>query len=229
MLLNLSLKLNGKTLEATAASDVLLELNHSLLVTSGVRRLALKLPGEELVGVVGDKVLGKNLKTLAVLGDLVPVTLDVLQVGGEVSVRALEDLAVDGGGHLGLHVDVLSEGLSGVGEDIVSSTLASLHELGDLVLVGGNEAVVGDVEDGAEAAAAELSELVNAEHLDVILGAAVGGQPLLELDHLDVLKTDTAVDGALDDGLGDVHAATDGGVVVGGHAVVLGELVDLDL
>jgi hypothetical protein len=229
MLLNLSLKLNGKTLEATAASDVLLELNHSLLVTSGVRRLALKLPGEELVSVVGDKVLGKNLKTLAVLGDLVPVTLDVLQVGGEVSVRALEDLAVDGGGHLGLHVDVLSEGLSGVGEDIVSSTLASLHELGDLVLVGGNEAVVGDVEDGAEAAAAELSELVNAEHLDVILGAAVGGQPLLELDHLDVLKTDTAVDGALDDGLGDVHAATDGGVVVGGHAVVLGELVDLDL
>lgn len=229
MLLNLSLELNGKTLEATAASDVLLELNHSLLVTSGVRRLALKLPGEELVGVVGDKVLGKNLKTLAVLGDLVPVTLDVLQVGGEVSVRALEDLAVDGGGHLGLHVDVLSEGLSGVGEDIVSSTLASLHELGDLVLVGGDEAVVRDVEDGAEAAAAELSELVNAEHLDVILGAPVGGQPLLELDHLDVLKTDTAVDGALDDGLGDVHAATDGGVVVGGHAVVLGELVDLDL
>lgn len=54
-------------------------------------------------------------------------------------------------------------------------------------------------------------------------------EPFFELDHLHVLQTDSGVDGAVDDRFGYVHSAADGGVVVGGHAVVLGEFVDLDL
>lgn len=57
----------------------------------------------------------------------------------------------------------------------------------------------------------------------------MGGEPFGKFDHLYVLQADAGVDVAADDGLGDVHAAADGGVVVGGHAVVLGEFVDLDL
>jgi hypothetical protein len=86
-----------------------------------------------------------------------------------------------------------------------------------------------DVQDGAEAAASELGELVDTEHLNVGSGAALRLEPLLKLNHLNVLETDTGVDIAVDDGLGDIHAAADGGVVGRGHAVVLGELVDLDL
>lgn len=54
-------------------------------------------------------------------------------------------------------------------------------------------------------------------------------EPFFQLDHLDVLESDAGVDGAVDDGFGYVHSAADGGVVVRGHAVVLGEFVDLDL
>ena len=86
-----------------------------------------------------------------------------------------------------------------------------------------------NVENGTEAATAELGQLVDAEHLDVVLGAALRGEPLLQLHHLHVLEADAGVDLALDDGLGHIHAAADGGVVGGSHPVVLGQLVDLDL
>lgn len=158
-----------------------------------------------------------------------PVTLDVLQVLGEVGERALEDLAVKGRSHSGLNIDVSLVSLLGLRKDKVGGLLDSLHELGNLVLVGGKEVVVGNVKDGAEAAASELGELIDTEHLDVVLGTSVGGEPLLKLDHLDVLKTDTGIDLSVDDGLGDVHSAADGGVVGRGHSVVLGELIDLDL
>jgi hypothetical protein len=49
------------------------------------------------------------------------------------------------------------------------------------------------------------------------------------LNLLDVLKSDTSVDLALDDGLADVHTAPYGGVVARRHSIVLRQLVDLDL
>lgn len=224
-----SLNLNSKSAETTTASDLLLQVDHTLLVASWVSRVALEVPGQELVGVVGHEGLLQNTQSLSVSSDLLPVTLHVLEILREVRVRALIDLAVDRVSHLRLNVDVLLVRLSGVGNNIVGSTLDRPHERSDPVLVRGDEGIVGDVQDGAEAAAAQLGELVNAEHLDVVTGAALGGEPLLKLDHLDVLKSDAGIDGALDDGLGDVHAAADGSVLVGSHAVVSGELVDLDL
>lgn len=218
-----------KSLEATLSSDLLLELGHALLVASRVGRVAVQRPAEEAVGVVGLEVSIQDFETLAVVGDLGPVTLDVLQVTAEVGVGALEDLAVDGSAHDRLDVDELFIGLGGLRDDIVSGTLDGAHELLDLVLVASDEGVVGNVQDRAEAAAAQLSELVDAQHLDVVAGAALGGQPLFELDHLDVLETNTGVNVAADDGLGDVHTAADGSVVVRGHAVVFGELIDLNL
>lgn len=51
----------------------------------------------------------------------------------------------------------------------------------------------------------------------------------LQLNALNVLESDTSVNVASDDGSRDVHADADGRVLLGSHAVVLGELVDLDL
>lgn len=224
-----SLNLNSKSAETTTAGDLLLQVDHALLVASWVSRVALQVPGQELVGVVGHKGLLKNTQSLSVRSDLLPVTVHVLEILRKVRVRALVDLAVHRVSHLRLDVDVLLVRLSGVGNDIVGGALDSTHERCDLVLVRGDEGIVGDVQNGTEAAASKLGELVNAEHLDVVAGAALTGEPLLELNHLDVLESDTGVDGALDDGLGDVHAAANGGVLVGRHTVVPGELVDLDL
>lgn len=224
-----SLNLNSKSAETTTAGDLLLQVDHALLVASWVGRVALQVPGKELVGVVGHKGLLENTQSLPVSSDLLPVTVHVLEILRKVRVRALVDLAVNRVSHLRFDVDVLFVRLSGAGNDIVSSALDRPHERSDFVLVCGDKGIVGDVQDGAEAAASKLGELVNAEHLDVVAGAALGCEPLLELNHLDVLESDTGVDGALDDGLGDVHAAADGGVLIGSHAVVSGELVDLDL
>jgi len=71
--------------------------------------------------------------------------------------------------------------------------------------------------------------LVNAKHLDIVSWASLARKPLLQLDHLHVLEANTGVDRAFDDSFGDVHAAADGSVVFWGHAVVFGQLVDLDL
>ena len=45
----------------------------------------------------------------------------------------------------------------------------------------------------------------------------------------DRLEADAGVDLAVLDGLGDVHAAADGGVVRGGHSVMRSQFVDLNL
>jgi hypothetical protein len=224
-----SLNPNSKSAETTTASDLLLQVNHSLLIASWVSRVTLEVPSQELVGIVRDKVLLQNTKPLAIRSDLLPVTLHILEVLREVRVRALVDLAVDRICHLRLDVDVQLVRLGRVGNDIVGSALDGTHKRSDFVLVRSDEGVVGDVQDGAEAAAAQLGELVDTQHLHVVAGATLGGKPLLELDHLHVLESDARVDGALDDGLGDVHAAAHGGVLVGRHAVVLRELIDLDL
>ena len=86
-----------------------------------------------------------------------------------------------------------------------------------------------DVKDRAEAAASKLGELVDAEHLGIVGGTSLGLEPLLKLNHLDVLETDSSIEFAVDDGPGNVHSAADGSVVGRGHAVVLGKLIDLDL
>ena len=220
---------NLQTLEATISSNLLLQLDHTLLVTARVDRVSFQRPAEVLVGVVGHEARVKDTQTLAVVGNLLPVTGDVLDILAEEGVRALEDLAVDGGTHDGLHVDVFLVGLRGGCEDVLGGALNGTQELAHFLRVGGQEGVVGDVQDAAEAAAAQLGEFVDAEHLHVIAGAVLGGQPVGQLDHLHVLETDSGVDLAADDGLGDVHAAADGGIVVSRHAVVLGEFVDLDL
>ncbi|KAH3677824.1 hypothetical protein OGATHE_000478 [Ogataea polymorpha] len=75
----------------------------------------------------------------------------------------------------------------------------------------------------------DLLTSVNSEHANVIDIAALGPEILLQLDLLDTLNADAGVDVALDDLLGDVHAATNSSVVVWSHTVVAGQLVDLNL
>lgn len=218
-----------KAAEATLLRDVVLQLRHTLLVTQRILRLPCQSPLKVLVGVVGLKVGAQNAKPLPVVGDLLPVALDVLEVLGEVREAALEDLAVQLRAHHGLEVDVLQPGLLGLLEHEVGGTLGGAQERADLIRVLGDELVVADVQDGAEAAAAKLGKLVDAQHLDVALGAALGCQPLLKLDHLHVLQANAGVDLALDDGLGYIHPAADCGVVRRSHPIVGGKLVDLDL
>ena len=218
-----------QTLEATLASNLLLQFRHTLLITQRVGRILVQGPGEVLVGVVRLEVGVKDTQTLSIVGNLSPVTADVLQVTAEVSERPLEDLTVDRGAHDGLHVNVFFESGCRLREDVVGCTLDSAHELVNLLGIGGQEGIVGNVEDRAEAAAAKLGELVDTQHLNVVTGTVLGCQPLGQFDHLHILQTDAGINITTDDGLGNVHAATDGGVVVRSHAVVLGELVDLNL
>ena len=82
------------------------------------------------------------IKTLAVLGDLLPISLDVLQILGEVRVRALVDLPVDGGGHLRLDINIGSVSFGRGGEDVVGGALDGFHELLDLVGVFGHEGII---------------------------------------------------------------------------------------
>jgi hypothetical protein len=209
--------------------NVALQLCHALLITERVLRLPTQGPLEIFVSVVGLKVGAQDTKPLPVLGDLLPVALDILEVLGEVRKAPFKDLAVELRAHHGLEVDVLEPGLLGLLEHKVGGALDGAQEGADLVRVLSDKPVVADVQDGAEAAAAQLGELVDAQHLHVRLGAALRGEPLLELDHLHVLQADAGIDLALDDSLGHVHAAADRGVVVGRHPVVGGQLVDLDL
>lgn len=229
-LLSLDLSsLSLESLEATRGSDILLQLRNTLLVTGRVTGFGLEHPLEEGVGVVGLEALVQDTETLAVLGHLCPVTLDVLEVLAEVGKAALKDLAVESSAHDGLEVDVLCPRLLGLGKDKIGGLLDGAEERADLFGVLRKELLVTNVQNGAEAAASEFSELVNSQHLNIVLGTTLTSEPLLKLNHLDVLKTDAGVDLALDDSLGDVHAAANSSVVIGGHAVVRGELVDLDL
>ena len=57
----------------------------------------------------------------------------------------------------------------------------------------------------------------------------MGLEPFLQLNHLHVLQSDPGVDVTADNGFGYVHAAPHRRVVGGRHAVVRGQLVDLDL
>ena len=94
------------------------------------------------------------------------------------------------------------------------------HEARDLLRVLLEVVAVGHVLDGAEAAAAEIVELIDAQHAGVL-----GGE-LLELDALEVGEADARVDVAAEDGGGDVHADAHGLVRVEWDAGLLGEVVD---
>jgi hypothetical protein len=218
-----------KTHKATVLLDSLLQGNHPLLVTSGVLRVLLEAPSQVLVGVVGSEALIQYTKPLAVTRNLLPVTLDILKVGAEVCEATLEDLAVCRRVHGRLEVAELLPCLVWLSEHKIRSALARTHECANLLGVLLDEGVVADVEDAAEAAAAELSELIDTQHLDFIAVAALGHKPLLELNHLYVLESDTGVDLAGDDAACDVHANTNGRVVLRRHAVVRSQLVKLDL
>lgn len=202
---------------------------HELLVDNRVNVALLVLPGEVLVGVVGLERLGKNHEALAVLGDLGPVTVDIGKRVAEVAKGALVDLAVNNSVKVRVDFEVLLPRLLGLRNDKVGGFLARTHKGLDALRVGLQKVVVANVQDGAEAAATKLSELVNAKHLDIVTRAALRSEPLGQLDHLDILQTNTSVNGTIDDGLGDVHAATDSSVVIGSHAIVSGKLVDLNL
>lgn len=216
-------------MEPTAASNITLEFNHALLIASRVRRVRLQTPAQELISIVGLEVGAQYAQSLTVLGNLGPVALDVLQVLREVGVATLKDLPVKLGVHDGLEVDIFLPSLVGIGEDKIGSLLNGSHEGAYLFGVLRDELFIADVEDGAEAAAPQLGELIDTEHLNVGLFAALAGKPLLQFDHLDIFQADSGVNLFVDDGLGDIHAAADGGVVLGGETVVRGELVDLDL
>lgn len=211
-----------KSLESTIDSNTLLQLDHALLITNRIVGILHKRPLQELIGIVGLEAFSQDAESLPVARDLGPVPLHVLHVLGKVRIAALKDLAVQGRGKDGLEVSELRPRLVGVSEYKVRRLLGRAKEGADFVRILTDELLVADVEDGAEAAAAQLGELVDAEHLHVRLGAALGIEPLFEFDHLDVLETDTGVDISVDDGLGDVHATADGGVVCRGEAIVGG-------
>lgn len=224
-----SSKLNGKPAETTAACHILLQLDHALLVAGRVARLPLERPAQVLVGVVGYEIRSKNAQSLAVLCHLVPVAAHILQILGEVGKAALEDLAVQLGAHDGLEVDVLSPRFLRVGKDEVGCALDGTHEAADAVRVLGHEFLVSNVQDRAEAAASQLRELVDAQHLHIRLGTTLGREPFLKLYHLDILQTNAGINLTADDGFGHVHAATNRSIVLGGHAVVRSQFVNLDL
>ncbi|OSS51148.1 hypothetical protein B5807_04240 [Epicoccum nigrum] len=218
-----------KPLEAPLLHDTALQLHHPLLIARRIRAVSLEPPAQEPIRVVGLERLVQHTEALTVAGDLVPVAADVLQVGGEVREAALEDLAVGGRVERALEVDQLRPGAIGFGEHKVGGALDGAQEGADFVRVRGEEAVVGDVQDAAEAAAPQLRQLVDAQHLHVFARPALGREPLLQLDHLHVLEADAGVDGARGDALGHVHAHAHRRVVGRGHAVVRGQLVELDL
>ncbi|KAB8343171.1 hypothetical protein FH972_022761 [Carpinus fangiana] len=179
--------------------------------------------------------------------DLGPVACHILQVLGEVGKGAFEDLAVQRSAHDWLEIDKVLVRLVRGAQDVVGGLFDRTHKFCDFVGVFRDETLVRNVQDAAEAwrytvrldipvneeckltAAAEFSKLVNAEHLNIVLGASLSLEPFGQLDHLDILKPDAGVDLALDDGFGDIHATSDGSIVAWRHAIVRSELVDLDL
>lgn len=218
-----------KSLETTPGPDVALQLRHPLLVTGRIGRLLSERPLEELVGVVWHEVGVQHAQSLSIVGHFGPVSLDVLQVVGQVREAALEDLTVHGCVQHGFEVDEQRPRFLGVLKHKVGGAFDGTHERADLVGVLCDERIVADVQDGAEAAAAEFGQLVDAQHLHIRLWAALRLKPFLELDHLHVLESNPGIDLAADDGFRHVHPAPHRRVVRGRHAIVRGQLVNLDL
>ena len=97
---------------------------------------------EERVRIVRFEVLAQDSETLSVLSDLFPVSLDVLQVLGEVCIGPLKNLAIDSRCHLRLDINVSFIGRCRIGEDKVGRALYGLQERSNLLWVVGNESIV---------------------------------------------------------------------------------------
>ena len=184
--------------------------------TAGSHRLDLRPASRRDVRVGPDRVLVKvgleNLKVLAEVADLGPVTLHIQEIARKIRQRALEDLGVQGRveTRVGAAHDV--PGLVRVLDRQIHRAPKSAHEaldLGDVilvVLVGGHKL------DGAEAAATEAIKLVDAEH------AHRFSAQLLELDPLEIGEANARVDLATHDSVSHIHADTDHGVFSVGNA-----------
>src|SRR5690349_12097833 len=71
--------------------------------------------------------------------------------------------------------------------------------------------------------------LVNPQHLDIGTRTSLSSKPLLKLNHLDILETNSSVNALLDNCLGNVHATTHSLIIGRLHAIVFGQLINLDL
>lgn len=227
---NSSSALNIQTLKAPHFRHLLLQRHHLLLISRRIHLITLGSPiHQKLIRIIRLKRLIQHPQAFAIFGDFLPIALDIFQVLREIRKTPLEDFAVQRRAHDGFEIDVFGPCLLGMGQDEIGGALDGAHKGFDLVWVLCEEFLVANVEDGAEAAAAQFGEFVDAEHLYIRLGTVLRAQPFLEFDHLDVLESDARVDFAFDDGFGHVHAAAHGRVVFGAHAIVGGEFVDLDL
>lgn len=118
--------------------------------------------------------------------------LTVGAVSGHISEGSLKDTSVDFALHALLEALQVFPSLLRLVEEVIGGTLDSSHESSYLVRMLLNKVVVGDVEDRAEAATAELSKLINPEHFDVRLGSSSLFAPGLELD---LYMSETVADG----------------------------------
>ena len=143
-----------QSLKSTSGPDIALKLSHSLLITNRVRRLLVQSPLEERIRIIRHEVGVQDPQSLAIVGDLGPVSLDVLQILGQVSEAALEDLPVQWRVQYGFEVDELLPGLLGLREHEVRRALHRTHERAHSLRILRDEAVVADVQNRAEAAAA---------------------------------------------------------------------------
>jgi hypothetical protein len=80
-------------------------------------------PSQEFVGLVLVERGVNNVKTLAVVGDLVPITFNILKITREVAERSLEDFAVDIRVQVRLHLSVFFVSINRISNHIISSTL----------------------------------------------------------------------------------------------------------
>lgn len=109
--------------------------------------LGLHRPSQKLIGHILNKGFVNNPKTLAVLGDLVPITLNILEVPGHVTEGTLIDLAIDFTGHVGLHFDKEFISNRRLSEHEVSASLDGLHEGSDLLGILGNKGFIANEQD----------------------------------------------------------------------------------
>lgn len=214
---------------ASLSGHFLLVLRNGHLLRRGIGVLRLKLPRKELVGHILLEVGLHHTQTLAVVRDLIPIAGDIGTVAAHVDVRALKYLLVLSRVHRLLELLVLVPSLGGLIDHKICCLFDSAHKGKGLFWVARKERLIRNVQDRAEAAAAKLCELVNAQHLDIGSGAALSLAPLLQLNHLDILQTNASINVTTLDGISDIHADTHGGVVRLGHAKVRGKLVNLDL
>lgn len=119
--------------------------NRSRLNTTGT--LLVQLPSQELVCLVLRESSVNNAQVLAVVGDLVPITIYVLKITRKVSERSLKDLALNIGIQMRLHLDVLLVRSSRVGDHVIGSLFNSAHKLFNLFRVVLDKVFITDIKN----------------------------------------------------------------------------------